>query len=89
MLSHSCLSQHGGAASCARSQAPSRQRSCRTAALLIEADEVLGECEILIRRINRTNAATSIDADGTRGLKLQAAWATDHLDGDRQNHCAE
>jgi hypothetical protein len=56
---------------------------------LPKADEVLGDYEILIRRIDRTNAATSIGADGTRGLKLQAAQATDHLDGDRQNHCAE
>jgi hypothetical protein len=31
------------------------------AALLTEADEVLGELESLIRRVNRTNAATVID----------------------------
>ena len=35
------------------------------AALLAEADEVLGVYETLMRRINRTNAATSIGADGT------------------------
>jgi hypothetical protein len=35
------------------------------AALLTEAGEVLGEYETLIRRINRTNAATAIGADGT------------------------
>ncbi|MGV7280257.1 DIP1984 family protein [Mycobacterium persicum] len=35
------------------------------AALLVEAGEVLGEYEMLIRRINRTNAATVIGADGT------------------------
>lgn len=35
------------------------------AALLVEAGEVLGEYETLIRRINRTNAATTIGADGT------------------------
>jgi hypothetical protein len=34
-------------------------------ALLAEADEVLGAYETLIRRINRTNAATPLDADGT------------------------
>ncbi|MEU1683717.1 DIP1984 family protein [Micromonospora sp. NPDC005707] len=31
------------------------------AALLVEAGEVLGELEILIRRINRTNAATVVE----------------------------
>jgi hypothetical protein len=31
------------------------------AALLVEADEVLGELEVLIRRINRTNAATVVE----------------------------
>jgi hypothetical protein len=35
------------------------------AALLAEADEVLDGYETLIRRINRTNAATSIGTDGT------------------------
>ncbi len=35
------------------------------AALLAEADEALDEFETLIRRINRTNAATTIGADGT------------------------
>jgi hypothetical protein len=35
------------------------------AALLIEAGEVLSEYETLMRRINRTNAATAIAADGT------------------------
>jgi hypothetical protein len=35
------------------------------AALLTEAGEVLREYETLIRRINRTNAATAIGADGT------------------------
>lgn len=35
------------------------------AALLEEVDEVLGEYEALIRRINRTNAATTLGADGT------------------------
>ncbi|MFI7074319.1 DIP1984 family protein [Micromonospora sediminicola] len=30
-------------------------------ALLVEAGEVLGELELLIRRINRTNAATVVD----------------------------
>lgn len=35
------------------------------AALLAEADEMLVQYETLIRRINRTNAATSIGADGT------------------------
>ena len=35
------------------------------AALLAEADEVLDGYEILIRRINRTHAATSIGTDGT------------------------
>jgi hypothetical protein len=34
-------------------------------ALLIEVGEVLDEFETLIRRINRTNAATGIGADGT------------------------
>jgi hypothetical protein len=34
-------------------------------ALLAEAGEVLTEYEVLIRRINRTNAATAIGADGT------------------------
>jgi hypothetical protein len=33
--------------------------------LLAEAGEVLDEYEVLIRRINRTNAATAIGADGT------------------------
>lgn len=35
------------------------------AALLAEVDEVLNEYEILMRRINRTNAATPLGADGT------------------------
>jgi hypothetical protein len=35
------------------------------AALLAEAGEVLGELETLIRRINRTNAATTIEGGGT------------------------
>mgnify|MGYP000520554256 CR=1 FL=1 len=35
------------------------------AALLIEIDDALGEYESLIRRINRTNSASSIGADGT------------------------
>lgn len=35
------------------------------AALLAEAGDVLVEYETLIRRINRTNAATSIGVDGT------------------------
>ncbi|OBH76871.1 DIP1984 family protein [Mycobacterium scrofulaceum] len=35
------------------------------AALLAEVDGVLGEYEVLIRRINRTNAATTIGTDGT------------------------
>jgi hypothetical protein len=34
-------------------------------ALLTEAIETLGELEALMRRINRTNAATTIGADGT------------------------
>ncbi len=34
-------------------------------ALLAEVDDVITEFEMLIRRINRTNAATSIGADGT------------------------
>jgi hypothetical protein len=33
--------------------------------LLAEAGEVLSEYEVLIRRINRTNAATEIGAEGT------------------------
>ncbi|OJZ65772.1 hypothetical protein BRW65_27930 [Mycobacterium paraffinicum] len=35
------------------------------AALLAEVEGVLGEYEVLIRRINRTNAATTIGTDGT------------------------
>jgi hypothetical protein len=35
------------------------------AALLIEADETLREFEALIGRINRTNAATTMEVDGT------------------------
>jgi len=35
------------------------------AALLTEAGEVLGELESLIRRINRTNAATPVEGGGT------------------------
>jgi hypothetical protein len=35
------------------------------AALLAEADAVVGEYQDLLRRINRTNAATSIGDDGT------------------------
>jgi hypothetical protein len=35
------------------------------AALLAEADEVLDELEALIRRVNRTNAATDLGPDGT------------------------
>lgn len=35
------------------------------AALLVEAEQVLAEWETLIRRINRTNAATDLAADGT------------------------
>lgn len=35
------------------------------AALLTEADEVLGQYETLIRQINRTNAATPVGAGGT------------------------
>lgn len=35
------------------------------AALLAEVEGVLGDYEVLIRRINRTNAATMIGADGT------------------------
>jgi hypothetical protein len=35
------------------------------AALLVEAGEVLSELEALIRRINRTNAATVIEGGGT------------------------
>ncbi|WP_374023291.1 DIP1984 family protein [Mycobacterium sp. HNNTM2301] len=35
------------------------------AALLAEVEGVLGDYEVLIRRINRTNAATTIGADGT------------------------
>lgn len=35
------------------------------ATLLAEVEEVLGEYETLIKRINRTNAATTIGADGT------------------------
>jgi len=34
-------------------------------ALLVEADEALREFEDLIRRINRTNAATAMEVDGT------------------------
>lgn len=34
-------------------------------ALLAEAGAVLDELEVLIRRINRTNAATRIDSEGT------------------------
>jgi hypothetical protein len=34
-------------------------------ALLRESDEVLDELESLIRRINRTNSTTDLDADGT------------------------
>ncbi len=34
-------------------------------ALLAEADQVLGEYETLIRRINRTNASARIEADAT------------------------
>ena len=34
-------------------------------ALLLESDEVLDELESLIRRINRTNSATDLGADGT------------------------
>jgi hypothetical protein len=34
-------------------------------ALLTEAGDVLAELEVLIRRINRTNAATNIGQDGT------------------------
>ncbi|OBA78513.1 hypothetical protein A9W99_22775 [Mycobacterium sp. 1164966.3] len=34
-------------------------------ALLAEAGDVLSEYEVLIRRINRTNAASEIGADGT------------------------
>ncbi|WP_091603693.1 DIP1984 family protein [Micromonospora mirobrigensis] len=34
-------------------------------ALLVEAGEVLGELESLIRRINRTNAATEVTGEGT------------------------
>ena len=35
------------------------------AALLVEIDGALGDYESLIRRINRTNAASSIGSDGT------------------------
>lgn len=35
------------------------------AALLVEVDEVFGELESLIRRINRTNAATAVPGMGT------------------------
>ena len=35
------------------------------AALIVEVDEVLDEYQTLLRRINRTNAATTIGADGT------------------------
>lgn len=35
------------------------------AVLLVEADETLHEFEALIGRINRTNAATTMEADGT------------------------
>ena len=34
-------------------------------ALLVEAGDVLTELEVLIRRINRTNAATQVGEDGT------------------------
>jgi hypothetical protein len=34
-------------------------------ALLVEADEALREFEELIRRVNRTNAATAMEVDGT------------------------
>ena len=36
-------------------------------ALLVEAGEVLGELESLIRRINRTNAVTVVDGDTLTG----------------------
>lgn len=35
------------------------------AALLVEADAALDELESLIRRVNRTNSATDLGADGT------------------------
>lgn len=58
------------------------------AALLDEAGDVLGEYETLIRRINRTNAATSIGGDGTLtdalarrdALRLQHSLITDAAD---------
>lgn len=58
------------------------------AALLDEADAVLAEYETLVRRINRTNAATDIGADGTLtdalarrdALRLQHSVITDAAD---------
>ncbi|MGW0178079.1 DIP1984 family protein [Nocardia sp. NPDC003345] len=58
------------------------------AALLREAGEVLGEYETLIRRINRTNAATAVGADGTLtdalarrdALRLRHSVITDAAD---------
>ena len=35
------------------------------AALLVEAEQALDELESMIRRVNRTNAATDLGADGT------------------------
>lgn len=58
------------------------------AALLEEAGAVLAEYEVLVRRINRTNAATTIGADGTLtdalarrdALRLQHSVITDAAD---------
>ncbi len=62
---------------CARAQASARYQEGEepaedAAALLAEADAVLGELEGLIRRINRTNAATEVEP----GTTLTDAIAT-------------
>lgn len=58
------------------------------AALLVEAEEALVELESMIRRVNRTNAATDLGADGTMTdalarrdvLRLRHAVLTDAAD---------
>lgn len=58
------------------------------AALLVEAEEALVELESMIRRVNRTNAATVLGADGTMTdalarrdvLRLRHAVLTDAAD---------
>ncbi|MDN5930432.1 MAG: DIP1984 family protein [Pseudonocardia sp.] len=77
----------GGSAASARYQ-EGEEPAEDAAALLVEAEEALVELESMIRRVNRTNAATDLGDDGTMTdalarrdvLRLRHAVLTDAAD---------